>query len=209
MANLRDLIDGRSVDMHSKSDVFNTLKDVKDKQSDVDLATLKLHQKLAPARQLLQLVDQDHPMPGSQQQQQFDQNGNPIPMQNQQQPGQQMNPASGAQQTNQNMKQGGQQQMPGQKMQPGARQKKSAFGNANKSSTKDKMNNNKNKKQVGGKKGVEIHVKAKSERKKLHGRFDYHDDAGKDDASGRGIGLSTSSKKCPKCGKSMSSCTCK
>jgi hypothetical protein len=200
MANLRDLIDCKAVDPQAKEDVFNHLKDVKDKQADLDVATTKLHTKLAPARQLIDSVDQEHPMPGqnNQQEQQFDSQGNPIPMQQnqQQKPGMQTNPASATQTTNQNMQKNGQQ--------PQAGQKKPAFGNANKTSTKDKISNDQNskKKQVGGKKGVEIHVKAeedggedgdmdskKSKKKRLHGRFDYHDDGGIG-RGGRAIGLS-------------------
>jgi len=201
MPNLRDLIDGKAADVMAKSDVFNHLKDVKDKQNAVDVATLKLHNKLAPARQMIQMVDQQHPMPGQEnQQQQFDSQGNPLPMpqMNQQQPGMQMNPNSAQQNTNQKLKQDGQQ--------PVAGQKKPAFGNTNKTSTKDKMENDQNnkskKKQVGGKKGLELHIKAeddeemvdqmnvKKSKKKLHGRFDYHDNPGKDEGAGRGMGLS-------------------
>jgi hypothetical protein len=211
MANLRDLIDGKAVDVQAKSDVFNHLKDVKDKQNAVDVATLKLHNKLAPARQMIQMVDQQHPMPGQDnQQQQFDEQGNPLPMQQnqQQQPGMQTNPASATQQTNQNMQRNGQQ--------PVAGQKKPAFGNANKTSTKDKMSNDQNdkakKKQVGGKKGgFEVHIKGEKEpdeetidqmnvkksksRKKLHSRWDYHNNSGVDQGAGRAMGLSGSKKK--------------
>jgi hypothetical protein len=153
MATLRNLIDGKSLDANATDDVFNHLKNAKKAKLKNDMANIKLQTKLAPTRKLLELVDQEHPMPG--QQQQVDQNGNPVNLNNPQMD-QQGNPIPnqappmrpGIGQPNVAK---GNQNIP---------QKKPGFPNANKASTKDKLENDKNKKQVGGKKGVEIHVKA-------------------------------------------------
>jgi hypothetical protein len=155
MATLRGLIDGREIDCNATQDVFKHLEKAHRAKLKSDLTNVKLQTKLAPTRKLLELVDQMHPAPGDNQNQQVDNNGNPVNLQNPQlnQQGQPipnqappMKPGMG-----QPNVQNKSTQIP---------QKKPAFGNANKTSTKDKLDQDKNKKQVGGKKGLEIHVKA-------------------------------------------------
>jgi hypothetical protein len=191
MATLRGLIDGREIDCNATQDVFKHLEKAHRAKLKSDLTNVKLQTKLAPTRKLLELVDQMHPAPGDNQNQQVDNNGNPVNLQNPQlnQQGQPipnqappMKPGMG-----QPNVQNKSTQLP---------QKKPAFGNANKTSTKDKLDQDKNKKQVGGKKGIEVHVKAKGERinqlnvKKKTKRYDFHDDAGISQMPSRGIGLS-------------------
>jgi hypothetical protein len=200
MATLRNLIDGKSLDANATDDVFNHLKNAKKAKLKNDMANIKLQTKLAPTRKLLELVDQEHPMPG--QQQQVDQNGNPVNLNNPQMDQQgnpipnqapQMKPGIGQP----NVAKGNQNVL----------QKKPGFPNANKTSTKDKLANDKNKKQVGGKKGIEVHVKANSKKidqlnvkkKKMKGqdmeKVDYHSNPGVSQMPSRGIGLSGSRNK--------------
>ena len=186
MANLRDLIDCKAVDTMDKGDVYDHLKKTKVAQLNYDLEKAQLHQKLAPTRQMIDLVDKDHPMDDGQNQQQLDEQGNPVGLQNQQP----MKPGMGN-----NVAKPMNQMRPATPMQ----QKKPGFPNANKTSTKSKMSAKpkpKEKPQSG--RGFEVHVKAKGERidqmnvkkKKLKGRYDYHDNAGTDQGAGRGMGLS-------------------
>lgn len=65
MANLRDLMDGRAIVAGAKDDVFDNLKKVAKAKADYDVAKVKLHSKLAPTRQLMQHVDQEHGMSGN------------------------------------------------------------------------------------------------------------------------------------------------
>lgn len=189
MANLRDLMDGKAVDANAKDDVFKHLENTQKAKNAYDIQKTKLHISLAPTRQLMNIVDNDHGIQNAPNGQ--DPNGgNPNDPANQQaKPGQQPNNAA----------------KPGQ---PGAAgQKKPGFPNANKTSTKDKMANNKNSKTVGGKKGIEVSVKAGKACPKC-GKImakctckggvkanDYHDNPGMSVTPGRTVGLSGKAKK--------------
>jgi hypothetical protein len=191
MATLRGLIDGREIDCNATQDVFKHLEKAHRAKLKSDLTNVKLQTKLAPTRKLLELVDQMHPAPGDNQNQQVDNNGNPVNLQNPQLNQQGQPVPNQAPPIKPGM---GQPNIQNKSTQ--ISQKKPAFGNANKTSTKDKLDQDKNKKQVGGKKGFEIHVKAKSAKidqmnvKKKTKRFDFHDDAGISQMPSRGIGLS-------------------
>lgn len=151
MPGLRALIDCKALDTKDHNDVFDHLKKAKDAKTDHDIATLKLHQKLAPARQMIEMIDQEHPLPGAEQQ--VDEFGNPI-QNNQLQPGQQVNPMNQQQQNNQQMRQAG--KMPGAVQQPTMKQpapKKALPKVGNKSS------NGKDKSDSKPKKGFEVHIR--------------------------------------------------
>lgn len=194
MATLRNLIDGRSLDCTGRSDVFKHLEKAHRQKVKSDLANTKLQVALAPTRKLLELSDQMHPAPG--QQNNVDQNGNPVNLQNPQlgQNGQPIpnqappvRPGIGQPNAQKNNQQ---------------TQKKSGFPIANKTSTKDKLATDKENKTKAKGKGIEVHVKAGSKKidqlnvkkKKLRAN-DYHDTPQLSQMPSRGIGLSSSRKR--------------
>ena len=194
VATLRNLIDAKAVDTMDKSDAFGHLKNVKQAKMNYDLAKQQLHQKLAPARQMIDMVDKEHPLDSNNPNngQEVDpETGQPI-QENQNtmmKPGMRPNPNSMRQNTSQNLKQD----------KPVAKKPNPAEAKANPNKKTIKPKND-------GKGRFEVHVKAEEDsamidqmnvrkkKKKLHGN-DYHDTPQLSQMPSRGIGLSTSKKK--------------
>jgi hypothetical protein len=198
MATLRDLIDAKAVDSHDTKDVFNHLKKVKDAQTRVDLAKTQLHQKIAPARQLIQMVDQMHPMPG--QNQQFDENGNLIPQMGNGQLPNQMNP------NNQDQSDDASDQVDSKPnaLNQAPNTKKPLQQNKG-TSTKSKTTSSKSKSSKDNKKkgSFEVHIKGEGntdsdrlrvKKMKTKKRFDFHDGDTQYVGSGRTVGVNFSRK---------------
>ena len=189
MSGLRALIDGKAVDSMDNNDVFNHLKNTKQAKMNYDLAKTQLHTKLAPTRQMLELIDQEHPLDSDQTQEIDPVTGQPVQQQqnNVAKPGQQMNPNSPRQQTNQNLKKD-----------VAAKPAMNKSAATNKPSNKPASKSPSKKKDSSGR-GFEVHVKAQGKKidqmnvrkKKMKGN-DYHDTPQLSQMPSRGIGLSSS-----------------
>jgi len=197
MPTIRQLIDVKAADTMDKGDVFKQLEKTKRSQLSYKMDKMKLHQRLAPAKQMMDLIDKEHPLDSD---------------------AQEIDPTTGLPMIQPNM--GNQQQTPGKQMMPGGgqpnqrnqmqqkspQQQRPGSPNVNKSSPQNSKGSNTNSKSASGKdkgKGrFEIHVKADAGKidqlnvKKKMKANDYHNNTDIPGGGvGRGMGLSTSRRK--------------